>query len=193
MARRFFSGGTMPSYDLLPRLATTFALEQRWAVDGTHYARTAEAWLDRLHANEHELEQRFGLKEVHVVEAVSDDETEITRDLAVAAAAILGQLSQEAPTVAWSSWSRTLRATVDALLPLHIGTTSVVEMVGDLGATRLLLGFGLLEFSMQPAQLLPIKQQVLRSSIPDVEAIARKILRTDDPEKRQALLDKLNA
>ena len=67
------------------------------------------------------------------------------------------------------------------------------EMAGDLAATRLLLGFGLREFSMHPAQLLTIKQQVLRSSIPEVEALAKRILRTGDPEKRRQLLEKLNA
>ena len=64
-------------------------------------------------------------------------EGEIVHDLAIAAAAVLGQLSLEAPTVAWTSWSRTLRATVDALLPLRIGTEVVVEMVGDLGPPHL--------------------------------------------------------
>ena len=85
--------------------------------------------------------------------------------------------------------SHTIRTATRAGIPVAV----CGEMAGDLAATRLLLGFGLREFSMHPAQLLPIKQQVLRSSIPDVEAIARKILRTDDPDKRQALLEKLNA
>jgi cyclopropane-fatty-acyl-phospholipid synthase len=45
MARHFFSGGIMPCYDLLPRVAAPhLALEQRWWQDGTHYQRTAAAW-----------------------------------------------------------------------------------------------------------------------------------------------------
>lgn len=96
--------------------------------------RTVVAAPIHLHPDlEEELEQKFGLDEVHVVETVGVNEAEIVRDLAAAAAAILGELTIEAPTVAWTSWSRTLRAIVDALLPLRIGTKSVVEMVGDLG------------------------------------------------------------
>ncbi len=85
--------------------------------------------------------------------------------------------------------SHTIRTATRAGIPVAV----CGEMAGDLAATRLLLGFGLREFSMHPAQLLPIKQQVLRTNIPDVEVIAKKILRTDDPDKRQALLDKLNS
>lgn len=100
--------------------------------------RTVVAAPIHLHPDlEEQIEQRFGLDEVHVVETVGEDEPELVRDLAVAAAAILGQLSIDAPTVAWTSWSRTLRATVDALLPLRIGTTSLVELVGDLGSPEL--------------------------------------------------------
>ena len=42
----------MPSADLFLVLGATSASVERWAVSGTHYARTAEAWLERLDANE---------------------------------------------------------------------------------------------------------------------------------------------
>ena len=67
------------------------------------------------------------------------------------------------------------------------------EMAGELRLTRLLLGFGLRNFSMHPAQLLTIKQRVLTSSIADCEAVANRILRTDDPDKIAAALLRLNA
>jgi phosphoenolpyruvate-protein phosphotransferase (PTS system enzyme I) len=67
------------------------------------------------------------------------------------------------------------------------------EMAGELRLTRLLLGFGLRNFSMHPAQLLTIKQRVLTSSIADCEGAANRILRTDDPEKIISALAKLNA
>ena len=48
MAKHFFTAGTMPSHDLIPHFAGRLALEEQWAVCGQHYARTAEAWLERL-------------------------------------------------------------------------------------------------------------------------------------------------
>ncbi len=67
------------------------------------------------------------------------------------------------------------------------------EMAGDLSLTRLLLGLGLRKFSMHPAQLLAVKQQVLRSALPELEATARRILRAPHPDRARSLLEKLNA
>ena len=67
------------------------------------------------------------------------------------------------------------------------------EMAGDVTLTRLLLGFGLRQFSMHPANLLEIKQQVLRSDLAKLAHLSNRILRVEDPEKALQLLDKLNA
>ena len=67
------------------------------------------------------------------------------------------------------------------------------EMAGDVELTRLLLGFGLRNFSMHPAHLLAVKQRVLNTSIPDIAPLVARMLRTDEPEKMQALMEKLNA
>ena len=48
MGRHFFSGGMMPSRDLLPLAASPLVLEQQWRWDGTHYGKTARAWLAQL-------------------------------------------------------------------------------------------------------------------------------------------------
>jgi cyclopropane-fatty-acyl-phospholipid synthase len=51
MARHFFTGGLMPSVDLLERLDLPFAVLARQLYDGTHYQRTALAWLANLDAH----------------------------------------------------------------------------------------------------------------------------------------------
>jgi phosphoenolpyruvate-protein phosphotransferase (PTS system enzyme I) len=66
------------------------------------------------------------------------------------------------------------------------------EMAGDPELTRLLLGFGLREFSMHPSQVLLIKQEVLRSRASDCMKQSAKILRQGDPGKLSAALAKWN-
>jgi cyclopropane-fatty-acyl-phospholipid synthase len=51
MGQHFFTGGMMPSHDLIDRLDVPFEVERRWAVPGVHYARTSEDWLCNLERN----------------------------------------------------------------------------------------------------------------------------------------------
>ena len=48
MAREFFSGGQMPSADLLFHFQEDWRIVERWALSGRHYARTCRSWLERL-------------------------------------------------------------------------------------------------------------------------------------------------
>jgi phosphotransferase system enzyme I (PtsI) len=67
------------------------------------------------------------------------------------------------------------------------------EMAGETQLTRLLLGFGLRNFSMHPQQLLAIKERVLRTNLAEAQPIAQRVLRQSDPAKTRELLAKLNA
>jgi cyclopropane-fatty-acyl-phospholipid synthase len=59
MARHFFSGGMMPSADWLLHFPADCAVERRWSVSGTHYAKTSEAWLAQLDAHRDRVTSLF--------------------------------------------------------------------------------------------------------------------------------------
>jgi phosphotransferase system enzyme I (PtsI) len=67
------------------------------------------------------------------------------------------------------------------------------EMAGEPGLTRLLLGFGLRNFSMHAQQLLSIKERVLRTNLAEAQPLAQRVLRQSDPAKTRELLAKLNS
>ena len=67
------------------------------------------------------------------------------------------------------------------------------EMAGETAFTRILLGLGLREFSMHPNHLLEVKHRVLTSDVPPLEALANKILRTDDPDRIAGYVRRLQA
>jgi len=67
------------------------------------------------------------------------------------------------------------------------------EMAGEVRLTRLLLGLGLVNFSMHPAHLLEVKQRVLTSEVAAAKVLVDRIRRADNPDKIASLVDKLNA
>ena len=67
------------------------------------------------------------------------------------------------------------------------------EMAGDVSLTRLLLGFGLRDFSMHPANLLLVKQRVLMTSVSQITEHVAAIMRSGDPDEIRERLEQLNA
>ncbi len=59
MGRHFFTGGMMPSFDWFERFSQDLRVVNRWQVNGNHYARTCEAWLQKLDQQKRSLERLF--------------------------------------------------------------------------------------------------------------------------------------
>jgi phosphotransferase system enzyme I (PtsI) len=76
--------------------------------------------------------------------------------------------------------------TIEAGRKAGIDVAVCGEMAGDIKLTRLLLGMGLREFSMHPAQLLAVKQEILSSDLAVLGPRTRRILRAVEPA---AILD----
>ncbi|MEJ2361912.1 MAG: cyclopropane-fatty-acyl-phospholipid synthase [Gammaproteobacteria bacterium] len=59
MSRHFFTGGMMPSDDLPLMFQDELKFLQRWRWDGTHYEKTANAWLDNMDQHKHQVMALF--------------------------------------------------------------------------------------------------------------------------------------
>jgi phosphotransferase system enzyme I (PtsI) len=66
------------------------------------------------------------------------------------------------------------------------GVSVCGEMAGDVGLTRLLLGLGLRSFSMHPAQILAVKQEILRSDTTRLAPWAQRVLESESPALEMA-------
>jgi cyclopropane-fatty-acyl-phospholipid synthase len=68
-AERFFTAGRMPSHELILRFQHDLEVRSSWALDGTHYARTLAAWLERLDSGAERaqalLAEGLGAKHAH--------------------------------------------------------------------------------------------------------------------------------
>ena len=66
------------------------------------------------------------------------------------------------------------------------GVSVCGEMAGDTSLTRLLLGLGLRSFSMHPAQILAVKQEVLRADTAKLRVWADQVMADEEPAARVA-------
>ena len=66
------------------------------------------------------------------------------------------------------------------------GVSVCGEMAGDTTLTRLLLGLGLRSFSMHPAQILAVKQEILRADTAKLKVWADDVMKDDEPGLRLA-------
>ena len=66
------------------------------------------------------------------------------------------------------------------------GVSVCGEMAGDVSYTRLLLGLGLRSFSMHPAQILSVKQEVLRADTTRLAPWAHRVIDSEDPAQTMA-------
>jgi len=51
MAQYFFSGGQMPAADTFLFFQNDLKIEQRWMVNGQHYEKTSNCWLENMDKN----------------------------------------------------------------------------------------------------------------------------------------------
>ncbi len=59
MAQHFFTGGIMPSDDLLLYFQENFRIREHWRFSGVHYQKTSEAWLERLDRHKQQVLDLF--------------------------------------------------------------------------------------------------------------------------------------
>jgi len=66
------------------------------------------------------------------------------------------------------------------------------EMAGDVAYTRILLGLGLREFSMDPASLLEVKRQIRLTDTAKLTAPVAAMLTSAEPERLREMAAEIN-
>lgn len=148
--------------------------------------RTVVAVPQHVHAElEERIETLYGLSEVHIVDAVSDDEAELNKDLAHTMASLLHDVAFEVRTIALTSWSKTLRLMIDVMLPMRTKCKHVIETLGDLGPPS--LQHDTARSTQQFAALTGAQPVFLRTPGVAASREMKELLLTGDAHAREAL------
>ncbi len=87
---------------------------------------------------------------------------------------------------------RLIKNIIDAGKSANIPVSMCGEMAGDAAYTRILLGLGLREFSMDPASLLEVKQQIRLTDASRLAAQVAPLLTTAEPERIREMAAEIN-
>jgi len=88
---------------------------------------------------------------------------------------------------------RLISQTIAAGARMDVPVAVCGEMAGDPALTRLLIGMGLRQFSMHPALILEVKQQVVMADAEQLTAKVARILRYEEPDRLREQVERLNA
>jgi phosphoenolpyruvate-protein phosphotransferase (PTS system enzyme I) len=86
-----------------------------------------------------------------------------------------------------------IHRTIEAGAAAGIPVAMCGEMAGDPRYTRLLLGLGLTDFSMHPANVLEVKRMIREADVGSLREQVQRLLRSTDPVEMQQLLAALDS
>ena len=88
---------------------------------------------------------------------------------------------------------RLIKMTIDAGSAANISVSMCGEMAGDVRYTRVLLGMGLRNFSMDPAAILEVKQQIRLTDYGRIKPRVDQLMETGNPRTIKQLIKQINA
>ncbi len=88
---------------------------------------------------------------------------------------------------------RLIKTTINAGKTARIPVSMCGEMAGNVHYTRMLLGMGLRDFSMDPSAILEVKRQTRLTDTTKIQPLVEKLLKTTSQKQAKRLIDQINA
>ncbi len=88
---------------------------------------------------------------------------------------------------------RLIQTTINAGKAARIPVSMCGEMAGNIRYTRVLLGMGLRDFSMDPSAILEVKRQVRLTDTTKIQPLVERLLKTADQKQVKRLIHEINA